>query len=132
MLFRRLVRHSRGQATVEFVMVLPVLLIVIAAAFQTTLALNCCLMVSSASREGARRGAETGDSEEAKNAALDAASGLPGEKPNIDVDFPYGHSKGQPIRVRVSHRMPILIPGLEHIIPEVSFTKSTSMSLERE
>jgi len=123
--------YSSGQATVEFAMLIPILLLVIAAAFQIALSLNCYLVVSSSSREGARIGAETGDVAEAKRAALKASGGLPGEKANVEVDFPEGHSKGNPIRVTVSHDMPILIPGLSSLLPQVRFKKSTIMALER-
>lgn len=128
--FNRRVRRSRGQATVEFALVLPVLLLVTAAICQVALALNCYLVVTGASRDGARRGAETNDSEEARDAAAKSCSGLPGGRPSVEVSFPQGRSRGMPVRVTVAYRMPLLVPGLDHLLPDATFRGSTSMALE--
>ena len=122
---------SPGQATVEFALVLPTLLIVVVAVCQVAISLNCYLVVTSSSREGARRGAETNDVEEARRAALDASAGLPGDPPGVDVGFPEGRSRGSPVKVTVTYRMPLLLPGISHLIGEPSFSGSTSMALER-
>ena len=129
-------RHGRpkgapGQASVEFALVLPVLLIITIAVCQVAFALNCYLVVTAASREGARRGAETNDAEASRKASSSAASALPGQKPEVDVSFPEGRSKGSPVRVTVTYRIPFLVPGLEHLLPEARFSMSTSMALER-
>lgn len=124
-------RSSRGQATVELVLALPVLLIVTAAVCQVAVGLNCYLVVTAASREGARRGAETNDTGEARKAAESAARGLPGEPAGIDVDFPGGRGKGNPIRVTVTYKMPLLIPAVGHIVPKPTFKGTTSMALEK-
>ncbi len=120
-----------GQASVEFALVLPVLLIMTIAVCQVAFALNSYLVVTAASREGARRGAETNDTEAARKAASSAASALPGQKPQVDVSFPEGRSKGSPVRVTVTYRMQLLVPGLEHLIPKARFSMSTTMALER-
>ncbi|MBU4194706.1 MAG: pilus assembly protein [Actinobacteria bacterium] len=122
---------SPGQATVEFALVLPTLLIVVVAVCQVAMALNCYLVVTASSREGARRCAETNDIEEARKAALDASSGLPGDRPSVDVGFPEGRSRGSPVKVTVTYRVPLLLPGISHLIGEPSFSGSTSMALER-
>jgi len=119
-----------GQATVEFALVLPVLLIITAAVCQVAFALNCYLVVNGASREGARRGAETNDPYEARAAAASACSGLPGQRPHIAVDFPEGRSRGKPVRVSVTYRMPLLLPGLDSLLPDANFHGTTSMALE--
>lgn len=122
--------RAGGQATVEFALVLPVLLLVMAAICQVALALNCYLVVTGASREGARRGAETNSVEEARDAAARASSGLPGERPGVEVSFPQGRSKGMPIKVTVVYRMPLLVPGLDRLLPDATFRGCTSMALE--
>jgi len=127
-------RHRPGssaQATVELAMILPVLLLVTAAVCQVAMGLNCYLIVMGASREGARRCAETNDTTAARDAALKASSGLPGEKPVIDVSFPEGRGRGKPARVTVTYKMPFLLPGLDRLVPRASFAASTCMALER-
>ncbi len=125
-------RSVSGQASVEFAIVLPALLIVAVAFCQVALALNCYLVTTAASREGARRGAETNDPEAARKAAGTAASALPGPKPNIDVSFPEGRRRGSQVKVTVTYRMPLLVPGLERLLPPARFSRSTSMALERD
>ena len=122
---------SRGQASVEFALVLPVLVIVAVAVCQVALALNCYLVLTAASREGARRGAETNDPEAARKASSAAASSLPGSRPRVEVSFPEGRSKGSLVKVTVTYGMPFLLPGLERLVPRVTFSRSTSMVLER-
>jgi Flp pilus assembly protein TadG len=124
-------RGAPGQASVEFALVLPVLLIITIAVCQVAFALNCYLVVTAASREGARCGAETNDAEAARNASISAASALPGRKPDIEVSFPEGRSKGSPVRVTVTYRMPFLVPGLEHLVPGAKLKMSTCMALEK-
>jgi hypothetical protein len=127
-------RHLGGdeaQATVELALVLPVLLLVTVAVCQVALALNCYLVVNSAGRDGARRAAETNDGEAARKAALQSASGLPGDRPEVSVSFPEGRGKGSPVTVTVSYKMPLLLPGLDKLVQAPSFKATTSMALER-
>jgi Flp pilus assembly protein TadG len=124
--------QAHGQASVEFALVLPALLIMTVAVCQVALALNCYLVTTAASREGARRGAETNDPVAARKAAATAASALPGAKPDIEVSFPEGRSHGSAVKVTVTYRMPLLVPGLERLLPPARFSRSTSMALERD
>lgn len=124
-------RGYEGQASVELILVLPVLLVVVAAVCQVALALNSYLVITAASREGARRGAETGSAEAAEKAALKSCSGLPGGSPSVVVDFPQGREKGDPVRVSVSYSVPLLVPGLENLLSGPTFRGSTSMALEK-
>jgi hypothetical protein len=125
-------RGLEGQSTVELALALPVLILVTVAICQVAVGLNCYLVVSAASREGARRGAETNDVEETKKAAGDASRGLPGRPAGIDVEFPEGRGKGNPIKVTISYKMPLLIPIVGHLVPEATFKKTTCMALERD
>ncbi len=126
----RVAGPDRGQASVEFALVVPVMLVVAVAVCQVIVALNCRMVLLSASREGARRGAETNDTTKAEAAALAAASALPGD-PRVSVSFPEGRSKGSPIKVELTYRVPLIVPGLSRFVPPVDFRCSTCMALER-
>lgn len=115
----------------ELTLLLPVLLLVAVAICQVAVSLNCYLVVTAASREGARRGAETNDVEAARKAAMGASGGLPGNRPRVDVDFPEGRGKGEPIKVTVTYDMPLLIPVLDRLVPGATFHQTTLMALER-
>jgi hypothetical protein len=123
---------ENGQAAVELALVIPVLLLIMVALCQLALTLNCYLVVTSASREGARRGAETNEVDAARKAAISCSRGLPGNAPDVDVSFPDGRAKGSPVTVRVSYGMPLLLPGLDRIIARPTFSRSTTMCLERD
>lgn len=107
------------------------MLLVAAAVCQVAISLNCYLVVTAASREGARRGAETNDPGAARKAAAGAAQGLPGNAPKVTVEFPEGRAKGDLIKVTVSYRIPLLVPGLDRLVPGATFNRSTLMALER-
>jgi hypothetical protein len=131
-LIRKLSRRSGGQAAVELVITLPVLLLVTAAVCQVAIGLNCYLVVTGASREGARKGAVTGDASAARSAALRACGGLPGGKPEVEVSFPQGRAMGKPVQVTITYTMPLLLPGLGKLVPRATFRGSTGMALERD
>jgi hypothetical protein len=120
-----------GQATVELALVLPILLLVTIAVCQLAIVLNSYLVVTSASRDAARRAAETNDTSSAKKAALESMSGLPGPRPEVEVSFPEGRSKGSPVKVIVSYCPPLLLPGLDRLIPRPRFKAQATMALER-
>ncbi|PKQ28101.1 MAG: hypothetical protein CVT63_04515 [Candidatus Anoxymicrobium japonicum] len=122
--------RQRGQAAVEFALVLPVLMLITVAICQVALAFNCYIVVTAASRDGARRAAETNDGEAARKAALSSTGGLPGSGPEVDVTFPEGRNKGCPVTITVVYHMPILLPGLDRLVPEPSFKRSSTMALE--
>ncbi len=128
---RKMMRRGHGQSSVELILVLPVLLMVAAAICQVALGLNCYLVIGTASREGARRGSETNDALAATTSARSACSGLSGKAPAVSVDFPEGRSRGMPVKVTVAYKLPLLIPGLEKLIPAPEFKRSTSMALEK-
>lgn len=115
----------------EFALVLPLVMMIAVAVIQVAVSLNCLLIVTAASREGARRAAESNDPEAARKASLSASSALPGEKPLVEVSFPEGRARGALVRVTVTYRMPLLFPLLDRLIPSVRFSRSTSMALER-
>jgi hypothetical protein len=62
---------------------------------------------------------------------MKSCGGLSGGKPSVDVDFPEGRSRGRPVRVTVSYRMPLLIPGLDSLVPSPDLKRSTAMALEK-
>jgi Flp pilus assembly protein TadG len=56
-MIRKAISEERGQAATEFAVILPVLLLVLFAIFQFGVVFNNYIQVTSAAREGARKGA---------------------------------------------------------------------------
>lgn len=120
-----------GQSTVEFTILLPLMLLAIVALAYISLAFNCYMTISTASREGAREGARSNSAESANRAALSSLRNLRGGDKRVEVSFPEGRNKGKPISVTVHYKMPSLLPFLSRIIPRLTFSRTTTMILER-
>ncbi|MGH2772722.1 MAG: TadE family protein [Actinomycetota bacterium] len=92
-----LFRRGRGQASVELVLVLPLIMLVLLAMLQAGLFMLENLKVSGAAREGAREAAVSPDRQRIENAARRAAPGL-----DLTVEIERGPVRGDPARVSVS------------------------------
>jgi Flp pilus assembly protein TadG len=82
-MIRKVISEERGQAVTEFAVILPVLMMVLFAIFQFGVVFNNYIQVTSAAREGARKGAVSRNAgacatvqTTAINAAQAAAPGL--------------------------------------------------------
>lgn len=70
--------RSRGQSLVEFALVVPIFLLLVAAMVDFGLGLNASITVSNAAREGGRLGVITPDSTKITTRVNNVASSLPG------------------------------------------------------
>lgn len=116
-MLRRFLKDNRGAGTVEFVLMLPLLLALTMAGMVFSLAAHADIAVVNASREGARVLAVTQDPAEARQrAASEVAANLrtswgsdtlfsPGSDVQIQMSGGYG-------TVTVTYRQPTLIPGI--------------------
>ena len=77
---------QRGQALVEFALMLPLLLIVLFAVVDFGVGLTRWIAITNAAREGARLGAVGGEVGEIKLKAIDTSDGILGDS-DIEVGF---------------------------------------------
>ena len=103
---RRFRRNSRGQALVEFALVMPLLLILIVSVFEFGRAWNLHQTITDAAREGARKAvvadaAITQDSVNAAIAARIAASGFDPADATITLPDGFHTGTGQVTSVRI-------------------------------
>jgi Flp pilus assembly protein TadG len=112
---RRRTRDERGQAMVEFALVLPVLAILLVVIAQLGLVLNAYLEVTDAARVGARKASvsrtEGGGAAAAVAAARESTSHLDENELDVTVT-PEPWAKGSAIEVRVTYPVSIDIFGL--------------------
>jgi len=106
MSLRRFRRNSRGQALVEFALVMPLLLILIVSVFEFGRAWNLHQTITDAAREGARKAviadaAITQDSVNAAIAARIAASGFDPADATITLPDGFHAGTGQVTSVRI-------------------------------
>ncbi len=110
-------RGEEGQSTVEFALVLPVLLIVVLLFVQSVMVLHAQLVVTGAAREAARRGVETASEAEIRGVAMRAAAGLSADRLDITIDSG-PRVRGEWIKVGVSYEVPLVLPAIEKLFPD--------------
>ena len=125
---------DRGQAVVEFAVILPVLLLILFAILQFGVVFNNYIQVTAAAREGARKAAVSRSlgTSAAETAATSAAKGAaPGlNQSNITVSFPNSptFAQGTDVQVQVTYPYAISIIGL--VVASGNLSSSTTMRVE--
>src|SRR5919198_5736771 len=99
---------DRGSATVEFALVLPLVLVVVLGLVQVGLVVRDRLLVEAAARAGARAAAVQDDPGAVQDAAMAAAPGLDAVRAQVVVTR--AGSRGDPVRVHVVYDEPFRVP----------------------
>lgn len=116
---------ERGQAAVEFVLVLPLVLLVLLALLQGALVVRDLILVTGAAREAAREGAVSPDRTRIEAAARRYAPGL-----ELSVDVDRGRHRGDPVVVVVS-APPVALPLVGALVTGRTVRGSATMRVER-
>ena len=124
-------RRERGAASVEFVLVLPLVVVSLLLVAQVALVVAEQLVVQHASREGAREAAVWNDASRARDAAVRAGN-LDPNRTDVEVT-PSDRPVGSPVRVQVRYRLPLVVPYVSRFLPsEVTLTAWSVFRVERE
>ncbi len=123
--------EEKAQATAEFAMVLPFLLLVFMLLAQAVVVMRAQIAVSAAAREGARKGVETGNVALIEGAAARAASGLDQEKLRVRVESG-PRKKGEWIKVVVEYEVPVVLPAVGKLFPSVTVSGRAEMRIEND
>ena len=108
-------RRDRGSATVEFALVLPVLLIVSLAVVQIGLLVRDQLVLVAAARSGAREAAVTADDGAVRAAVERAATTVaPGA---ITMEVARDGARGAQVSVHLEYRAPVRVPFVGWLFP---------------
>jgi Flp pilus assembly protein TadG len=100
--------RDRGSATVEFALVLPLVLLVVLGLVQVGLVVRDRLLVEAAARAGARAAAIQDDPSAIEQAAIDAAPGL--DPARVRLDVTRSGSRGDPVSVHIVYDDPFRVP----------------------
>lgn len=117
--------REAGQSTVEFVLVLPLVLILILGLLQVGVLVRDQIMVLGAAREAVREAIVTPDHGAITAAAGDAAPGL-----KLNVQVSRGTQRGDPARVNVS-APPAQLPLVGRIVGGMTLKASATMRMEK-
>jgi Flp pilus assembly protein TadG len=118
------VSREPGQATVEFALVLPLVVMAMLALVQVGLVVRDHLAVIHAAREAAREASVDPDPTRAVAAARRTL-------PDADVDVATRPAIGQPISVEVSYRSVTNVPLVGALFPDPMLRSRVTMRVER-
>lgn len=118
---RRARRDARGQATVEFALLLPVLVLAAVAVLQVGLVVRDYVAVVHAAREAARAASVDGNVAAAAHRVLPDATVHVGPRPAV----------GEPIEVEVEYRSVTALPLVGPLFPDPLLHHSAVMRVER-
>ena len=121
--------HERGSAAVEFALLLPILLLLLLALVQVGVIARDSLVLTQASRAGAREAAVQGWSEGVEGAGRAAAGGV--DTPPNGVLATGSGPRGAPVTVEVTYDAPVASFLEGWLLPEsVSLRASATMRQE--
>ncbi|HKI27957.1 MAG TPA: TadE/TadG family type IV pilus assembly protein [Actinomycetota bacterium] len=121
--------RERGSAAVEFALLLPILLVLLLAFVQVGVIARDSLVLTQASRAGAREAAVQGSRDAVDQAVRAAAVGLDPDR--ISVVATWSGARGAPVTVDVAYEAPVasLLAGWL-LPPTVSLRASATMRQE--
>ena len=121
--------RERGSAAVEFALLLPILLLLLLAFVQVGVIARDSLVLTQASRAGAREAAVQGSRDAVDQAVRAAAVGLDHDR--ISVVATWSGARGAPVTVDVAYEAPVasLLAGWL-LPPTVSLRASATMRQE--
>jgi Flp pilus assembly protein TadG len=109
-------REERASASVEFALVLPLVLIMAMALLQVGLLAKDQLVVEGSARAGAREGAVTVDDAEAQQAAIRAAVSLDPNRLQVVVLREGG--RGSSVTMKVVYHARVVVPLISWLFPD--------------
>jgi Flp pilus assembly protein TadG len=118
-------RGERASASVEFALVLPLVLIMALATLQVGLLVKDQLVVVGSARAGARQAAVTTDDGEVARTAERAAVSLDPSRLEFHVERDGG--AGTPVTVMVLYHAPVAVPLVSWLFPDTVELGSTAI-----
>lgn len=125
-------RDRRGQALVEMALVLPILIILFMGVIEFGRIFHSYLIITNASREGARVAIVGRSDADIKDRVRFVASDLDPAQLQIDIDpESAGRTSGILVTVTVNYRMELAFPLFEAFLPNpLAITSGTTMRIE--
>ena len=120
-------RRQKGQATVELMLVLPVIVMLALLIAQVGLVARDSVLLHHVAREAAREAAVNPSNRAARQAAL-RASGLAPER--MTVTLVGGRERGDHITARLSYSSPTAVPLVGALLGDVNMQAEVTMRVE--
>lgn len=124
-------KNQKGQALVEFALILPILLILVMAILQFGMMLNSYLTIENASREGARAGIVGSSDVEIKQLIISTSPRLNPQNLTVSITPDETVRKsGDTLTVNVSYNYEPIVPIISSLLNNVVLNGQTSMRVE--
>ena len=124
-------RKDKGQATLEFALVIPLFVLVLVGTAETGILMHDYLLVQIAAREGARYGAVGHSESEIQQRVLDTAPSLDPAKFTIAVTNAQG-DRGEQVTVDLSYDVDLITPMMETLFGQDPFPVSSQVIMRIE
>lgn len=127
-----LIRDKRGQALVELALVLPLLIILLMGTMEFGRIFHSYLLITNASREGARAGIISQTDSEIMSKVKDVAATLNLTDAQITITpNQSARTRGVPLTVKVDYSVNLITPVLDTIVPNpFPLSATTIMRME--
>lgn len=125
-------KDQKGQALVEFAIVLPILLLLVMGILQFGMMLNSYLTIENAAREGARTGIIGSSDSEIQNLIISTSPNLDPAKLKVTIT-PSGAARkpGDTLTVKVTYNYELIVPIISNLFNDVVVLNGqTSMRVE--
>ncbi len=131
-LIRRLIKNGRGQALVELALALPLLILLLFGTMEFGRIFHSYLVLTNASREGARAGIVGADDTGIRTKVKDVGASLRLADSQIEITpGQVSRSRGVPLTIKVDCQVDLVTPVLNLIIPDpFPLSASTTMRVE--
>ena len=115
---------ERGSAAVEFALLLPILLMVLLALVQVGAVARDQLLLTQASRAGAREAAVVGSVDAVREAVHSAGAGL--DLDRVSIKVAWSGERGLPVTVSLAYEVRVASPIAGWLLPETVTLRSSS------
>jgi len=130
-LIKKLLGEKRGQALVELALILPILIVILMGVMEFGRIFHSYLIITSASREGARAGVVGLNDTGIRTKVKDVATSLSLTDSQITITPAYSRSRGVPLTVKVDYSVSLVTPMLGVAVPNpFPLSASTTMRVE--
>lgn len=131
-LIKKLIQNKQGQALVELALVLPILIMLVMGTVEFGRIFHSYLLITNATREGARAGIVGLDDTAIKTKVKDASVSLGLTDSQISIEpAQSSRVRGVPLTVQVNYSIGLITPFLNAVLPDpFPLTTSTTMRVE--
>lgn len=128
MTIKKLLKNNKGQAIVEIAIIIPILILIIMTIFEFGRIFNTYLIVTHASREGARSAALGSDNIQVVQTVNNSIYYLDSSKLTISISPSQSNrTRGSNVNLDLQYDLDIIVPIIDKIIPNPFSIKSKTV-----